>query len=142
MKIEEAIRLRFLLKVKPDKQIATAETDEAEYDLDKARKTFEEKDYKWSIVKSYYSMFHAGRAVLFSIGLREKKHFAVGVVLADLAKKGKIEQKYVDDFEAAMDTREDADYRRTYSKDTANFSLLIAEEFLNRMKQLVKELGR
>lgn len=140
MKVEEAIKLRFLLKVKPDKQIATTEIDEAEYDLDKARKTFEEKDYKWSIVQAYYSMFHAGRAVLFSIGLREKKHFAVGVVLADLAKKGKLEQKYVDDFEAAMDTREDADYRRTYSRERANFSLLIAEEFLSRMRELVREV--
>lgn len=140
MRFEEALKQRFLLKVKPDKKLTDAEFDEAKYDLDKAEKAFEDKDNKWAIVKAYYSMFHAARAILFSIGLREKKHFAVGVVLGDLAKKGKLEQKYVDDFEAAMDTREDADYRRTYSKERANFALLIAEEFLNRMRELAKEI--
>jgi len=43
------------------------------------------------LIQSYYAMFHAAKAVLFSMGLREKKHFAVTMVLEMLSKEGKIE---------------------------------------------------
>ena len=64
-------------------------------------------------------MFHASRAVLFSLGFREKRHFAVQVVLEDLNKKGKLESIYLEYFGAAMEAREGADYRYVYSENIA-----------------------
>ena len=98
MNIEECIEQRFLLKIKPDKKLVNKELNEADYDFSKAEKAFKEEDYKWAIVKSYYAMFHSARAVLFNLGFREKRHFAVGVVLEDLNKKGKLESRFVNDF--------------------------------------------
>lgn len=74
-------------------------------------------------------MFHSAKAVCFKQGYREKRHFAVLVVLEDLNKKGKIEVKFVNDFGAAISAREGADYRYSYSKERAEQSLKIAKEF-------------
>jgi uncharacterized protein (UPF0332 family) len=114
--------------------------EQAEIDLDTAEKSLEEKNYKWSIVQSYYSMFNAARAVLFKLGFRDKKHYVIASVLEELSKLGKLEPKYVDDFKASMRSREDANYRSVYSLETANFILEVAKEFLNEMKNLVKRI--
>ena len=137
MNIEECIEKRFLLRIEKDKKLVDKELKESEYDFSKAEKALNEGDYKWSIVKCYYAMFHAARAVLFNLGLREKKHFAVGVVLEDLNKKGKLESRFVNDFSAAMQSREDADYHYVHSKETAGHTLIAADEFKHKMKQLI-----
>lgn len=138
MNLKEALDEKYIVRIKPSEDLVKEEFEEAKYDLEKSEASFEEGDYKWSAVKSYYSMFHAARAVLFKKGFREKRHFAVVVVLEDLAFKGLLEYKYVDDFEAALEVRKDADYRNTYSRDNAAYILDIAKEFLERMKKLVK----
>lgn len=140
MDIRECIEKRFLAKIKPAPDLVKKELDEADYDYEKAEKAFSDKDWKWAIVKSYYCMFHAARAVLFSLGLKETRHFAIGIVLEDLSKKGKLESKYVNYFDAAVSSREDADYHYSYSHDTAGHTLELAEEFLERMKELLEKL--
>ncbi len=81
MNVQECIEQGYLRRVEPDRILIEKEMKEADYDLERANHALEEKDFKWCIVKSYYSMFHAAKAVLFSLGLKEKKHFAVQVVL-------------------------------------------------------------
>jgi uncharacterized protein (UPF0332 family) len=70
--------------------------------------------------------------------LREKKHFAVGAVLEHLNKKGKLESSYINDFNAAISSREDADSHYIYPKETAEYNLKLAHYFLERMKRLVR----
>ena len=136
MNIQECIEKGFLKKIPIDKKLIVKEFREADYDLDKSGKAFQEKDFKWSIVKSYYAMFHAARAILFNIGYMEKRHFAIQVVLEELHKHGKLESKYVNDFGAAISSRENADYHYSYSKEIAEHSLLIAKEFLKKAREL------
>lgn len=138
MEIDECLKEGYLKKITPARDLVDKEVKEGKYDLLKAQKTFEDKDYKWTIVKAYYSMFHFARAVLFNVGFREKRHFVIGVVLEDLNKKGKLESKYVNDFNAAVSARVDADYHYIYSKEKAEHSLYIAEEFNEKMKGLIK----
>ena len=116
MNIRQAIEKRLLEKIEIDKDLTNKEFAESDYDFEKAHKAFNGEDYKWCIVKAYYSIFHAARAVLFKLGLREKAHYAISVVLEDLNLKGRIESIYVNDFKAAMSAREDADYHYSYSK--------------------------
>ncbi|MBU2638089.1 MAG: HEPN domain-containing protein [Nanoarchaeota archaeon] len=130
MDIRGCIEKRFLAKIKPAPDLVKKELGEADYDYESAEKAFSDKDWKWAIVKSYYCMFHAARAVLFKLGLKETRHFAIGVVLEDLSKKGKLESKFVNYFNAAVSSREDADYHYSYSEDTAEHTLEIAEDFL------------
>jgi len=140
MDIQDCLRERSLARIKPASDLMQKELNEADYDLEKAEKAFTDEDWKWAIIKAYYCMFHAARAVLFKIGLIEKKHFAIGVVLEDLNKKGKLEMKYINDFNAAISSREDADYHYIYGKEAAEHSIKISDEFLDRMKKLLNEL--
>ena len=64
--------------------------------------------------------------------------YVIASVLEELSKLGKLEPKYVDDFKASMRSREDANYRAIFSEDTADFTLELAKEFLNRMTALIK----
>jgi uncharacterized protein (UPF0332 family) len=138
MDVESCLREGFLQPIKVERDLIEKEFEEAKYDLGKAERAVEEDDFKWSIVKSYYSMFHAARAVLFSLGLKERRHFAIRVVLEDLSAKGKLENRFVSDFSAALGAREDADYRYTYSQETADYLLKAAGDFLVRMKKLAR----
>jgi len=140
MDVEECIQKDFLKKIKVDEKLIQKELDEAKYDLNRAKNALEEDDFKWSIVKTYYSMFHAAKAVLFSLGLREKRHFVVGVVLEGLSKKGKLQFKFVNDYRGAMLAREDADYRYVHTKDTAEYLIDVAEEFIEKMKELSNKI--
>lgn len=137
MDIEECLREGYLKRIAADKKLVDKEIKEALYDFEKAGTALESKDFKWSIVKSYYSMFHAARAVLFYFGYREKRHFAIGVFLEDIVKKGKLESLYLEYFSAAMEAREGADYRYEYSENTANSILEYAEEFIGSMKRII-----
>lgn len=125
-------------RIKVEADLIEKELEEARYDLNKAERALDERDFKWSIVKSYYSMFHAARAVLISLGFKERRHFVIRVVLEDLNAKGKLESKFVSDFSAALGAREDADYRYTYTQETATYLLGASREFLARMKKLTK----
>lgn len=138
MDIESCLREGFLQQIKVERDLIEKELEEAKYDIGKAKQALEDGDFKWSIVKSYYSMFHAARAVLFSLGFKERRHFAIRVVLEDLNMKGKLESKFISDFSAALGAREDADYRYTYSQETAAYLLRAAGDFLAMMKRLTK----
>lgn len=139
MDLEKCIEKGHLQRMPPDEELTQKELMESRYDLESAREAIEKEDFKWTIVKSYYSMFHSARGLLFSIGLKERGHFAVTVALEDLYKKGKIESKYVAQFSSAMSAREDADYRYTYSRETAEAILEAAEEFTERIKEMLKD---
>ena len=137
MDIEKCIKEGFLKTVTPSKEAQRKEMDSAYYDLKRAEASSEDHDYKWSIIQSYYAIFHSARALLDSMGYREKRHFAVGVVLEELAKNKKINVRLVSDFHAAMSAREDADYRDTYSKETSDYMVEISEEFVKEIKGIL-----
>lgn len=140
MNIQDCIKKGHVKIIKPDRAIIGKEFKEARYDLEKAKKAGKEQDYKWSIIKCYYAMFHAARAILLQQGYQEKKHFAISIVLEELNKKALLESRYLNDFNAAMSSRQDADYHAIYSKEVAEHTLKIGEEFLRRMLHLQKTL--
>lgn len=140
MNIQECIEKGFLAKVKFDPKLIEKELNESENDLNRAVFDFENGDYKWSIIKGYYSMFHAGKAVLFALGYKERKHVAVQIVLENLCREGKLESIYTEFLSSAAEDREGADYRYKYTKEISKEILDNAEIFLKGMKELVKRL--
>ena len=44
--------------------LAPKEVETARADLETARKTYNQADYKWATIQIYYSMFHSARALL------------------------------------------------------------------------------
>ena len=139
MNIEDCLKEGFLEKIKPEKDLIEKEFREAEYDFKRAEDALSKKDTKWSIIMSYYSMFHSARALLFHSGLKERRHFAIAVVLEDLVKRGKLKSRFVSDFHAAMSAREDADYRYTYSEETASYLIDAAKEFFVTMRSMTRK---
>lgn len=140
MDIEQCLAGGYLKETKPNKDIQDKEISSAEYDLKRAEASLDEKDYKWSIIQSYYAIFHSARALLNKIGYREKRHFAIGAVLERMAKDRKINTRLVSDFHAAMSAREDADYRDIYSKETAEYLAEISEDFVKEIKSIIKKM--
>lgn len=138
MDLETCMLEGFLKNVTPSKAVQNKELASADYDLKRAEASSEDEDYKWSIIQSYYAIFHSARALLDKLGYREKRHFAVGVVLEDLAKNKKTNVRLVSDFHAAMSAREDADYRDTYSKEMSDYMIEISGEFVKEIKGILK----
>ena len=140
MNVEDCIQRGYLIPEPKDHALIQKELQESQHDFERAKKVFNDKDYKWTIITCYYSMFHAAKAVGFACGYREKKHIALLILLQDLNKQGKIEREFITSLHAAIDSRESADYQYTYSKPIAEHNLKIAEEFNKRMKRLIEEL--
>ena len=136
MDLKECLARGYIKIMTPDIVLVHKEIKEAHHDLNSAKNASAIKDFKWSIIKSYYAMFHAGKALLFHLGYLEKKHIAILIVLEDLNKQGKLESKYVDDFNTALHTREDADYHYLYNEAVASHNIEIAQEFVNKMEEL------
>lgn len=136
--LDRLLDKRKITKISIDRQLITKELDSAEYDLTKADKSFQENDYKWATVQSYYTMFHAARALLFSKGYREKSHRALVSALEELfVKTNTLEQHFIDDFVESMELREEADYGSIYSEESSRLVLTNAKAFLQKVIDLL-----
>lgn len=118
-----------------EKELKVAEDDFAEADAGLKRGGF-----KWSTIQSYYSMFHAARALLYTRGYREKSHFCLTVALREFfVRQGTLADALVVELEDARSLREDADYRASFSEAGARQSLKAARRFLTRARELAAE---
>jgi len=118
--LKRLLEERKLLKIKPDRKMVTKEVKGAEYDLGRARRSLEEKDFKWATVQAYYSMFHAARALLYSEGYREKSHTALRIAVKELFEaSGKLSSELLRTFEDAMLLREESDYGLEFSESNS-----------------------
>jgi uncharacterized protein (UPF0332 family) len=108
-----------------------AEWAEAGRDLKSAKRSLQDGDYKWTIIKAYYSMFHAFRSLLFSTGYTEKSHDCLIAAIEELfTDKGLLPPSIITDIRSAKTARESADYGLTYGKASAEGTVRDAEEIL------------
>lgn len=135
--IARLLKERKLLRIRADRELILKEIEGASYDLAKSRKSLEDNDAKWAIVKAYYAMFHAARALLFSRNLREKSHRALLVAMRGLFGRS-MKPDLLNAFEEGMDLREEADYAMIYSEESAVELIENAHEFLAEAKRLLK----
>jgi len=142
--IRDLLEERRLVRARLGKKAVEEEQRGAEYDLEKARKSLEEGDFKWATVKSYYSMFHAARALLYKAGYREKSHRALVSALRELyTSPGMLKEEALSDFENVMDLREEADYALKFSENGARRSVRDAERFLVTARVILRSrLGK
>lgn len=140
MDLKECIEKGYLISVANAGDLVEKERKESDYDFSRAQKAFEENDFKWTIIKGYYSMFHAVKALCFKLGYQEKKHLALLILLEQLSKEGKLESKYVNYFNMAIGSREEADYHYHHSQEIAVHNLRLAESFNAKMKELLNKI--
>jgi len=119
-------------------QLIDAELETAEEDLEETRLSIKQSRYKWATIQGYYSMFHSARALLFAKGYREKSHVCLKYAIQALYVEERIlDKKYVEQFDVTMLLRETADYKREFSKESAETALKNAEEFLAEAERIL-----
>ena len=77
MRTEAYFRDGLLKKTKIDKDKIKGSVGLAERFLERAKGNFRMKYFDISFILAYNSMFHSARALLFSLGVKERSHFAM-----------------------------------------------------------------
>jgi len=127
-------------KFSSGKKLAKKELRLAEEDLKISLKSLSERNYKWSIIQSYYSMFHSARTLLYSKNYREKSHFCLAEAIRTLfVETGKISVSLIESFLEAKNLREAADYYGDFSELNGKKLAKKAEEFLETAKEIIGE---
>ena len=135
---ERCIKERRIIKIKPSNEMIQKELDSAEYDLERARNSLDAEDFKWAAVQSYYSMFHAAKALVLKKGYREKSHFCLVIALRELyVNEDTLNAEMVENLELCMHLRHEADYGLTYHQESAETAIKYAGEFLNNALKLL-----
>ena len=114
-------------------------------DLKSAEVLFQNNLYKQSINRSYYSIFHATRAILALDMFDSKKHSGVIAYFnQNYIATSKFESKYSKILMGVQKIRNSSDYDDFYvvSKEEAEMQINNAKEFVVKIKQYIDDLGR
>jgi uncharacterized protein (UPF0332 family) len=135
--IKRLVRDRRLIRIRVDRDLIRKEIKAAISDLEEAKDSLSRERFKWATVQGYYSMFHAARAMIYSRGFRERSHYALLIALRELF-GNQLDSVDIQNFEEAMDLREEADYGLVFSEEGATSVVNNAEKFLKRVKEILK----
>jgi uncharacterized protein (UPF0332 family) len=128
-------------KIRPfsrGRALAAKELGSAESDLHRAEATSREGDFKWATIQLYYSMFHAARALLYTLNLREQSHFCLIVAIQTLfVERGLLPGVLLEGFKEAKNLREDADYYGRWTKTGCERLIKSARRFLHSSKRIL-----
>jgi len=115
--------------------------EKAKGDLETAELNLKGNKFSQSINRSYYSMFHAARALLALNKLDSKKHTGV-ISLFNLhhIKTGKIEPEFSRMLADAFEIRNESDYDDFYIavREDAKNQLENAKKFLQRIEEYIE----
>ncbi|MFB0537026.1 MAG: HEPN domain-containing protein [Anaerolineae bacterium] len=140
LEFQRCLEKRWLVTMPEARHLVTKELGVAQDDLAEAEAGYERASYKWSTIQSYYAMFHAARALLYSRGYREKSHHCLSVAMRHLfGGKRLLKETLVDDMDDARALREDADYRADFSEAGAYHNLEAAKRFIARAIELLSD---
>lgn len=133
MELSECFEKGLLKKDRPSIEIAKKSIEMAKKKLGKARKLFELKMQEESLTSSYSAMFHAGRALLFKDGIREKSHYGLYVYLKEKF-SDRIERRFLNEFDSLRQSRHEI----SYGLETVHISLEEAKEILKIANEFVE----
>ena len=135
---EKCLKKNKIRKFSRGKFLAEKELKIAGSDLQQAKTTFSENNYKWATIQCYFSMFHSARALLYVKGYKEKSHHCLIVAIRALYVENKLlPVRLIEGLQKAKTLRENADYYDEWSKTGAETILETAEKFLEKSKELV-----
>jgi len=139
-KFENCLKEKLIRKFSRGPALVEKEIENAVLDIDSAKESFRKGNYKWTIIQTYYSMFHSARALLYKKGYREKSHFCLIEAIRNFyVNKGEIGFWLVEALQKAKIMREGADYYGEFTEENATDLINNAEEFLAKSKKLLQE---
>ena len=116
--------------------------DKSKEKLDAAKVLLREGFIDDAISRAYYSIFHAGSAVLLAEGITVDSHSALKTMFGlHLVKTGKIDRKYGRWLNRLKDERENGDYDifTSFDRKDAEDGITEAEEFIQEMQRYLIE---
>lgn len=135
---DECLRKRKIVPFPRAQRFAKRELAAAAEDLAEARDRFSHGRYKYATINSYYAVFHAARALIYSKGYRERSHHCLSVALEALfVDAGLLGWRNIKILRDTMAMREDADYGGSFSREGAAVSISSAEEFIKATEDLL-----
>jgi uncharacterized protein (UPF0332 family) len=138
LEFQRCLDKRWLVRMPEVRHLVFKEIEVGQTDLAEAEISYERGSYKWSTIQSYYAMFHAARALLYSRGYREKSHYCLSVAMRYLfVADGVLDQGLIDDMDDARALREDADYRAEFSQAGAHHNIQAARLLAARAGELL-----
>lgn len=144
-----------LIRKESSLNAAEEHLEKAETNLLAMELMFQNKHFDWTIVTSYYAMYHATLSALWLIGLYANSHeCAILAFETFYVKKGKVDAKYVEYIRRAKDLGEK--YAETLEKvkalrnsasygigeiksADAEFSRTAAKEFVTAIRGIISE---
>jgi len=136
---KECLKNRRIIPFPRAKGLVKKELAAAEYDLAEAKDRLKNSKHKYATINSYYSIFHAARALLYSKGYRERSHHCLSIAMETLfVETGKMSNRFIQIFKNSMSLRENADYSSSFSKESALLSISYAQEFLEIAMTLLR----
>ena len=135
---EECLKKNKIKEFSRGKVLAPKEIRLAEEDLKIAQRSFNEENYRWCIIQTYYSMFHSARSLLYRKNYREHSHFCLREAIKILyVEKGKLNIFLIEALAEAKNLREAADYYGDYSGVNSEKLLARAEQFVKESKNII-----
>lgn len=135
---EKCLNKGKIKKFSRGKFLVSKEIKLAQDDLKFAKQSFQDKNYRWTIIQTYYSMFHSARALLYRKNYREHSHFCLREAIKKLyGEEGKFSIILLDALAEAKNLREAADYYGDYSGINAKKLLKKAEQFIKKSKEII-----
>lgn len=135
---ENCLKKGKIKKFSRGKNLAGKELRLAKEDFSSARKSFDDKNYRWCIIQVYYSMFHSARSLLYLKNYREHSHYCLNHAIRELyVKTGKMGVFFIDALTEAKNLREAADYYGDYSDVNAKKLLDKASQFIEKAEDIL-----
>ena len=111
--------------------------------LEEAEKNFQVKSFNSCVLNSYLAMFHAGRAVLYFDGFREKSHACIARYLESVyVNKNLLDKKWVDFLDYYRELRHNDQYGLNFyaTKEECEDALGVARDFVKEIVALLEKL--
>ncbi len=110
-------------------------------DLAWARRLLELGNYRLSMNRSYYAIFHIVSAALATLGHTRRKHSGIEAAFHEYLKSGIIEPEYGPTFKLARQWREEADYDlgAAFDEEKARDVLRDADKLVGRLERYLRE---
>jgi len=142
MSLERLLTEGKIESIEINKNLIEKAIKRGEKDLQNAKIQFENNGYDWTLAIAYNTMLQSGRALMFSKGYRPKgkyKHLAV-IEFTHSEFGDKISSKMIRLFDSFRKKRNKVVYEEIdiVSKDEAKESIEFADDFLKKVKALLK----
>jgi len=138
--VEDCFEKGLLKKTEKNKRIALQDISQAEFFLNEAFDLINLKKKEMAAIALYNSVFHAGRALLFLDGIKEKSHYCMQKYLEKISADKKIlSSEELSLFDLLRGIRQEVQYNINKVSFEENFNELYnkSEDFTEKIKKIV-----